>query len=105
MREVEQSIGLVRQAVERMPKGADQPIETKVRGMPNGEVFVRLEQPRGEVMYYVRANGTKYLERFRARTPTFANVPAMIHLVKGVELADVPNIILTIDPCISCTER
>jgi ech hydrogenase subunit E len=29
----------------------------------------------------------------------------MIHLVKGVELADVPNIILTIDPCISCTER
>ena len=105
VREIEQSIGLVRQLVEKMPKGDGLPIETKVRGFPNGEVFVRLEQPRGEVMYFVKANGTKFLDRFRARTPTFANIPSMIHLVRGVELADVPNIILTIDPCISCTER
>jgi ech hydrogenase subunit E len=105
IREVDQSIGLIRQLVERMPKGDGQPIEAKVRGNPGGEAFVTLEQPRGEVVYYVRANGTKFLERFRARTPTFANIPAMIKLVKGVELADVPNIILTIDPCISCTER
>jgi ech hydrogenase subunit E len=105
VREVRQSIGLVRQLVERMPKGEGLPIDTKVRGMPSGETFVRLEQPRGEVAYYVRANGTKFLERFRARTPTFANIPAMIHMVKGCDLADVPNIVLTIDPCISCTER
>jgi len=105
VREVQQSIGLVRQLVERMPKGDGQPIDTKVRGLPSGETFIRLEQPRGEVVYCVRANGTKFLERFRARTPTFANIPAMIHMVKGCDLADVPNIVLTIDPCISCTER
>jgi ech hydrogenase subunit E len=105
VREVDQSIGLIRQMVEQMPKGDDLPIDTKFRGMPSGEGFVTLEQPRGEVVYYVRANGTKLLDRFRARTPTFANIPAMIKLVKGCELADVPNIILTIDPCISCTER
>ncbi|HYM82995.1 MAG TPA: nickel-dependent hydrogenase large subunit [Candidatus Dormibacteraeota bacterium] len=105
LREIEQSIGLVRQVVDRMPKGDGQPVETKVRGLPDGETFLRLEQPRGEVVYYVRADGTKYLERFRARTPTFANIPSMIHLVKGCQLADVPNIVLTIDPCISCTER
>ena len=105
LREVEQSIDIVRQAIDRMPKGEGQPIETKVRGLPNGEAFTRLEQPRGEVVYYVKANGTKNLERFRARTPTFANLPAMIQLGKGCDLADVPNIILTIDPCISCTER
>ena len=105
VREVGQSIGLIRQLVEKMPKGDDLPLDTKVRGLPSGEGFVTLEQPRGEVVYYVRANGTKFLDRFRARTPTFANIPAMISLVKGCELADVPNIILTIDPCISCTER
>jgi len=105
MREIDQSIDIVRQAIEKMPKGEGQPLETRPRGLPNGEVFTRLEQPRGEVLYYVKANGTKNLERFRARTPTFANIPAMIKLVKGCELADVPNIILTIDPCISCTER
>jgi ech hydrogenase subunit E len=105
VREISQSIDLIRQAVQRMPKGEGAPIETKVRGLPTGETFERLEQPRGEVIYYIKANGTKYLERFRARTPTFANIPAMIKLVKGCDLADVPNIIMTIDPCISCTER
>jgi ech hydrogenase subunit E len=105
LREVEQSIDLIAQTVDRMPKGEGLPLQAKVRGRPQGETFLRLEQPRGEVVYYVRANGTKLLERFRARTPTFANLPAMITLVKGCELADVPNIILTIDPCISCTER
>jgi ech hydrogenase subunit E len=104
-REIGQSINLVRQLVERMPKGEDQPIDVRVRGFPNGETLVRLEQPRGEVVYVIKANGTKYLDRFRARTPTFANIPAMIKLVQGVDLADVPNIILTIDPCISCAER
>jgi ech hydrogenase subunit E len=105
LREVEQSIDLIVAAVGQMPRGEGQPIQAKVRGRPKGETFLRLEQPRGEVMYYVRANGTKLLERFRARTPTFANLPAMIGLVKGCQLADVPNIILTIDPCISCAER
>jgi len=64
-----------------------------------------LEQPRGEVLYYVKGNGTNFLERMRVRTPTFANLPALLEMVKGVELADVPVLILTIDPCISCTER
>ncbi len=105
MREVRQSIDLIHQMVDKMPKGEGLPLENKPRGNPSGETFTRLEQPRGEVVYYVKANGTKYLERFRARTPTFANIPAMIKLVKGCDLADVPNIILTIDPCISCTER
>ena len=105
MREIPQSIDLIRQAIEKMPKGEGLPLENKPRGNPTGETYTRLEQPRGEVVYYIKANGTKNLERFRARTPTFANVPAMIKLVKGCDLADVPNIILTIDPCISCTER
>ncbi len=105
VREIEQSIDLVGRLVDSMPKGDGLPLETKFRGFPTGETFVRLEQPRGEVVYFVKANGTKYLDRFRARTPTFANIPAMIQLVKGCDLADVPNIILTIDPCISCTER
>jgi ech hydrogenase subunit E len=39
------------------------------------------------------------------RTPTFANLPAMLQVLPGCDLADVPIIVLTIDPCISCTER
>jgi ech hydrogenase subunit E len=102
-REIEQAFALMEQVVAKIPAG---PVSVPVRGMPPvGECFARLEQPRGEVVYYVRSNGTRNLERFRVRTPTFANVPAMVEAMRGASLADVPTIILTIDPCISCTER
>ena len=64
-----------------------------------------IEQPRGEAYYYVRGNGTKNLDRFRVRTPTSQNLAGLTHALQGVLLANVPMIILTIDPCISCTER
>lgn len=102
LREVFQSIELIRQAASKLPGGE---IETKFKGMPDGEQFMRVEQPRGEVVYYVKANGTKFLERFRVRTPTFANIPALLKVLQGCEFADVPMMVLTIDPCISCTER
>ena len=100
--EIFEAVEIIKQCAEIMPEGL---IETKVTGNPNGESFALLEQPRGEVMYYVKANGTKFLDRMRVRTPTFANLPALLEMVKGVELADIPVLILTIDPCISCTER
>ena len=93
---------LIRQAVGKMPNG---PIQVPVKGNPQGEYFMRIEQPRGEAIYYVKGNGTKFLDRFRLRTPTTANIPPMLELLKGCQLADVPLLILTIDPCISCTER
>lgn len=100
--EIFQSIDLIRQAVAKIPGGE---IDVKVTGNPNGEYFVRVEQPRGEVIYYLKGNGTKNLQRFRVRTPTFANIPALVKTLQGCTLADVPVLILTIDPCISCTER
>jgi ech hydrogenase subunit E len=100
--ELFQSADIIRQAVARMPEGE---IAVKVTGNPNGEYTARTEQPRGEVVYYVKANGTKNLQRFRVRTPTFANLPALVKLLQGCNLADVPILVLTIDPCVSCTER
>ncbi len=100
--ELFQSIDLIRQAALKVPDG---PVDVKVAGVPEGEYFMRVEQPRGEVVYYFKANGSRNLERFRVRTPTFANIPAMVTTMKGSHVADIPSIILTIDPCISCTER
>ncbi len=96
------SIDLIRQAAEGIPEG---PIEVKVTGAPDGEYFSRVEQPRGEVVQYLRGNGTKHLTRARIRTPTLTNLPALVKMLPGCQLADVPVIVLSIDPCISCTER
>ncbi len=100
--ELFQSVSIIRQAFAKMPAGE---IAVKVTGNPTGETITRTEQPRGEVVYHLKANGTKNLQRFRVRTPTFANLPAMLKVLPGCDLADVPMIVLTIDPCISCTER
>lgn len=102
-KELYQSISIIEQAISRIPDGE---IWAKPQGFPPAaDQYTRLEQPRGEVIYYVKGAGTKNLARFRVRTPTFANVPSMVHLIKRAELADVGLLVLTIDPCISCTER
>ncbi len=102
IKEIFQSIDLISQCISLIPDGE---IKVKVTGNPSGEYFTRIEQPRGEVVYYSKANGTKFLDRVRVRTPTFANIPALLETLKNCSLADVPILILTIDPCISCTER
>jgi ech hydrogenase subunit E len=96
------SIDLVQEAVRKIPEG---PVEVKVTGTPDGEYFSRSEQPRGELVHYVKGNGTKHLARSRVRTPTLANIPALVRMLQGCELADVPVIVLSIDPCIGCAER
>ena len=102
IREIYQSIDIIRQAAAKIPDGE---VAVPVKGMPDGEYMMRVEQPRGEAIYYVKANGSKFLDRVRVRTPTFANLPGMLETLKGSQFADIPILILTIDPCISCTER
>jgi Ni,Fe-hydrogenase III large subunit len=102
LRELDQSTELVHKAIKMLPEG---PFNVPVKGNPTGEVAARIEQPRGELLFFVKGNGTKNLDRFRARTPTFANIPPLLHMLPGYQLADVPVIVISIDPCISCTER
>ncbi|OIN99974.1 MAG: NADH dehydrogenase, partial [Desulfovibrionaceae bacterium CG1_02_65_16] len=66
-RECLQSIDLVRQALDRLEPGE---LTVKVKGKPEGEVITRVEQPRGECLYYIKGNGDKFLQRVRIRTPT-----------------------------------
>ncbi len=101
--EVYQSVDLIRQAITKMPK--EQELAVPVKGNPNGEYFMRLEQPRGEAYYYVKGSGKPFIDRLRIRTPTFANLPGLCEMLKNTELSDVGLLVVTIDPCISCTER
>ena len=100
--EIFQSIELIKKAVDKIPEG---PVDVPVKGNVEGEYMVRLEQPRGEAYYYAKGAGTKFLQRMRVRTPTNMNIPALVKILQGCDLADVPMMVLTIDPCISCTER
>ena len=100
--EVFQSIELITKAVSQIPDG---PVSVAVKGNVEGEYITRMEQPRGEAFYYAKGANSKFLQRMRVRTPTNMNIPALVKTLEGCDLADVPILILTIDPCISCTER
>ena len=100
--EIFQSIDLITKAVAMIPDG---PVSVSVKGNVDGEFITRIEQPRGEAFYHAKGAGSKFLKRMRVRTPTNMNIPALVKTLQGCDLADVPILILTIDPCISCTER
>ena len=102
--EVRQSIAIIKELAAKIPASD---IAVPVKGNPHdgAQAAALIEQPRGEAYYYAAGNGSKFLERARIRTPTSQNLAGMVEALKGCELADVNMIILTIDPCISCTER
>ena len=100
--ETYESIGLIKRAINQLPEG---PIAVKNEKFPDGEAVYRTEQPRGEVFYYAKGNGTIHLERIRIRTPTIPNIPPLLGMLVGHNVADIPAIVHSIDPCMSCTER
>ena len=100
--ELRESIKMVRQAVKDLPEG---PIATKVDKIPPGETVHRVEAPRGEVIHYVKIADAAKVERVKVRAPTEANVFALPAMFGRAHVADIPVIIASIDPCISCMER
>lgn len=101
--EVEQSISIIRQLLDKLPEGD---IQARARPrVPEGEAVTRCEAPRGELIYYVRSDGSDKPARVKVRTPTLANWPAAIAMLEGVYVADVPISVASIDPCMSCTDR
>ncbi|MDI6884452.1 MAG: nickel-dependent hydrogenase large subunit [Hadesarchaea archaeon] len=101
-RETLESVKIIRQLIERMPKGE---ISVDIREPLVGEDFSRVEAPRGELIYYVRSNGTNYPERVKLRPPTYMNDRAVVEMLCEQKLADFPVILESLDRCISCTNR
>ena len=102
LNEILNSIEICSNIINGLPEGE---IFTKLKGKPNGEALVRFEAPRGELMYYIKGNGTAMLERVRIKTPTFSSIPAFSDIFMGEEYADAPAILASFDPCLSCTAK
>ncbi len=100
--EVYESARIIRQAIKDMPSGD---IRVPIEHVAEGEVISRVEAPRGELLYYIRSNGSNTPERVKIRTPTIPNLYALEYMIPGHRLADVPLITGSIDPCLSCTDR
>ncbi|HEX2938126.1 MAG TPA: nickel-dependent hydrogenase large subunit [Ruminiclostridium sp.] len=101
--EVFESITIIERSLKEIPDGPTELAE--IPDIPVGEAIAKSEAPRGELIYYARSNGTAIPERIKWRVPTYPNWGALSVMMPGSKIADIPVIIGSVDPCISCTER
>ena len=102
--EMLESIRLIEKALRELPNGSLRAFEG-VPTIPVGESTARSEAPRGEIFYYICSDGSDTPTRVKIRTPSFVNLPALEAMSVGQQLADMPLIQASIDPCMSCTDR
>lgn len=103
IQEAVESSHLCRQILAQLPDG---PItERAKRRVPDGEVVSRSEAPRGEVIYYIRSDGSDKPARLKIRTPTLTSLITLPNQLRGVKMADVSVILSGADLCIACGDR
>ena len=130
VQEMWQSVRIIEQAMKKLPKGPFRSDNRKVvpppkeelaysmealihhfklwtEGFapPKGEVYVRVESPRGEFACYLNSDGTPKPRRVHFRTPSFANLGAMHKMTKGVFIVDLVAIIGSIDIVLGDVDR
>jgi NADH-quinone oxidoreductase subunit D len=98
VREMEESLRIIEQAVEQMPDDGDvkAAVPKRIRP-PAGEIYARTETPRGELGYYIISDGSTSPYRIKARSPCFVNISLVPAISRGAMVADVVAIIGSVD--------
>jgi NADH-quinone oxidoreductase subunit D len=130
LNEIRESCKIVRQCVEKMPKGdyrvqdkkvtppprarIDESMEALIhhsklfsRGLevPPGEVYTAIETPRGELGCYLVSDGSNKPYRMHIRGPSFVNLQSLAPLLRGGLIADAVAVISSIDPVMGEVDR
>ena len=101
--EIPESARIIRECLKRMKSG-----ELKIRwgGKPKeGEQVHLVEAPRGENLHYIISKGERNPYRVKIRPPSFANLQCAGKILEDANVSDIPPAIISLDPCLSCTER
>jgi len=88
LQETRQSVRIVRQCLDNLPSGPIMAKVPRVIQVPPGEVYVRAENPLGEMGYYVVSRGGRIPYRVKIRSASFNNVSIMPWLLEGVYVPD-----------------
>ena len=106
VREMEQSCRIIEQALEQMPAEGDvQELVKKRIKPPVGEVYMRAENPKGDLGLYIVSNGTDKPERLKARASSFVNLSVIPEISKGYMFADLILILGSIDIVLGEVDR
>ena len=106
VQEVYQSIRIVEQALEQLPSGdVASSLGRRLLRPPAGEVYVRGENPRGELGVYLNSDGTDRPYRIKVRPPSFCNLSSLKHMLKVSWIADSVVILGALDIVLGEVDR
>ena len=130
LNEIRESIRIVYQILDRMPLGdyriqnkkvtppprarIDESMEALIHHfkiftegfkVPEGEVYVGIESPRGEIGCYIVSDGGPKPYRIHMRAPSFVNIQALPHMMRGGLVADAVAVISSVDPVLGEVDR
>ena len=88
LEETRQSVRIIRQAMAAIPDGPHKTDIPLALRPPAGEVYGRVEGPRGELGFYVVSDGTPAPYRFHVRAPSLINLSLLREMAVGVSLPD-----------------
>ncbi len=121
--EMRESLHILRQVVDKMPKdvpasqakfgiapitGAPTAVSSyfpRIFAPPPGEVYSRIEAPKGELGFYIASDGTTKPYRIKIRSPSFCNLTAIPKMVEGLMIPDLIAAFGTIDVVLGDVDR
>lgn len=128
--EIRESMKIVRQILEHMPEGdyriqdkkvtppprarIDESMEALIHHfkiftegfkVPEGEAYVGIEGPRGEIGCYIVSDGSANPYRMHMREPSFVNIQCLPHMMRGGLVADAVAVISSVDPVLGGVDR
>ena len=128
--EIRESMKIVRQILDHMPAGdyriqdkkvtppprarIDESMEALIHHfkiftegfkVPEGEAYVSVEGPRGEIGCYIVSDGSASPYRMHMREPSFVNIQCLPHMMRGGLVADAVAIISSVDPVLGGVDR
>jgi NADH-quinone oxidoreductase subunit D len=103
--EMEESLKIVEQALDQLPEGDVTSAIPKRIKPPVGQLYTRVENPRGELGYFIISNGQINPFRVKVRAPSFVNLVIMDELCRGHLIADVIAILGSVDIVLGEVDR
>ena len=105
LEEIRESAKIVQQAIDGIPSGPLQAKVPKVIKVPAGETYVRAENPKGEMGYYLVSDGGNGPYRLKIRSASFSNISMLPWILEGALVPDIIAVMGSLDFVLGDVDR
>ena len=105
LEEIREAARIVIQAIDGIPSGPLRAKVPKIIKVPKGETYVRAENPKGEMGYYLVSEGGQGPYRLKIRSASFSNISILPWILEGALVPDIIAIMGSLDFVLGDVDR